>query len=112
METIENLLQKKNSPSLIGFLQAAGVVIYCGFVAVFFFYMSQTKAQPGFFGFFLMLALFVFSAAITGSLVFGYPAYLVLNKRIKEAINILTYTLLFSLIIILISIILIISLAG
>jgi len=107
---VEELLEKKYNPSLIGFLQAAGVFIYCGLIAAFFFYMTKTASQPGFFGFFLMLALLVFSAAVTGSLVFGYPSYLALVKnRIKEALTILTYTLLYSLIIILLSIIIIVS---
>ncbi|MDD5341444.1 MAG: hypothetical protein PHC97_03360 [Patescibacteria group bacterium] len=33
-----------------------------------------------------MLLLFVFSAAVSGFLVLGYPAYLALTKKIKEAI--------------------------
>lgn len=108
---LEELLEKKYSSSLIGFLQAAGVLIYCGLIAVFFFYMTKTTAQPGIIGIFLMLALFVFSAAVTGSLIFGYPAYLALVKnRIKEALTILAYTLLYSLLIILITTILIVTL--
>jgi len=107
---IEKLLERKYNPSLIGFLQAAGVLIYCGLIAVFFFYMTKTAAQPGIVGIFLMLALFVFSAAITGSLVFGYPAYLALvRNRIKEALAILAYTLLYSLLIILLTIIIVVS---
>jgi len=103
---VEKWLRDK-SPALIGFLQALGVAVYCGLIASFFFYMAKTKAEPpGFFGFFLLLALFVFSAAVTGSLVFGYPAYLALVKsKIKEALTILAYTLLFGLLIILLTVI-------
>jgi len=111
---VEELLEKKYNPSLIGFLQAVGVLIYCGLVAAFFFYMATSAGagQPSIFGLFLMLALLVFSAAVTGSLVFGYPAYLTLVKhRPKEALTILTYTLLYSLIIILLSIIAILAFA-
>ena len=109
---IEKLLEGKYNPSLIGLLQAVGVLIYCGLIAVFFFSMSKTTSQPEFIGFFLILALFVFSAAITGSLVFGYPVYLALVKnRIKEALTILAYTFLYSLIIILLTIIIIVSFA-
>ena len=42
-----------------------------------------------------MLTLLVFSAAVTGSLVFGYPVYLILNKQTKEGVSIFAYTLLF-----------------
>ena len=52
------------------------------------------------FGIFLMLMLVVFSAAVTGSLVFAYPVYLVLNKKIKESMQVLVYNLVFTLIII------------
>jgi hypothetical protein len=109
---IEKLLEKKYNSSLVGFLQAAGVLVYCGLIAVFFFYMTKTAVQPGIVGIFLMLALFVFSAAVTGSLIFGYPAYLALVKnRIKEAFTILAYTLFYSLLIILLTIIAIVSFA-
>lgn len=109
---IEKLLERKYSPSAIGFLQTAGVLIYCGLIAALFFFLAKTPSQPGFFGFFVMLALLVFSAAVTGSLVFGYPAYLTLIKhRPKEALTILTYTLLYSLIIIALSIIIILAFA-
>ena len=59
-------LNKKYNPALVGFIQAAGVSAYCALVSAFFFYLTKTKVTPpGFFGFFLMLALLVFSAAIT-----------------------------------------------
>lgn len=97
-------LENKN-PRIIGLLQALGISIYCGLVASFFFIMSHTIPEPpGFFGFFLMLSLFVFSAAVTGSLVFGYPVYLALVKnKIKEAFTILAYTLIFILVLILVT---------
>jgi len=47
-----------------------------------------------------ILFLLVFSAAVTGLLVFGYPALLALNQKIKEALTILAYTFLYSLLII------------
>lgn len=59
-----------------------------------------------------MLTLLVFSAAVSGSIVFGYPAYLTLVKnKIKEALTILAFTLLYTLGIILITAILILTLA-
>jgi len=102
---------EKEKPITIGLLQALSVSLYCGLVALFFSFMTKTAPRPGFFGFFVMLVIFVFSAAITGSLVFGYPAYLVLAKnKIKEASTILAYTLGFSLIIVIASVLLIFSL--
>lgn len=68
-------------------------------------------APPRFLGSLLILVLLVFSAAVTGSIVFGYPAYLALNKRIKEALSILAFTLLYCLIIILAIVIIIASLS-
>ncbi len=103
MPTIE-----KKSPAAIGLLQAIAISTYCALIAGFFFAMSKNTSQPGFFGFFLMLTLLVFSAAITGTLVFGYPVYLVLVKnKIKEALTILAFTLLFTFILILTTAILI-----
>lgn len=102
---------EKEKPSTIGLLQALGVTTYCGLIAIFFHFMAQSRHEPGFFGFFAMLMMLVFSAAVTGSLIFGYPAYLALVKnKIKDALTILAFTLLFSLAIILITIILILSL--
>lgn len=102
---------EKEKPSTIGLLQALGVTTYCAFIATFFYIMAQSRHEPGFFGFFAMLMMLVFSAAMTGSLVFGYPTYLALVKnRVKDAITILAFTLLFSLVIILTTITLILSL--
>ena len=42
-----------------------------------------------------MLVLLVFSAAVTGSLVFGYPAYLAMQKKLKAAITLLGFTFLY-----------------
>ena len=96
------LLGKSQDPSLVGLLQAIGVTLYSVLIGGFFYFMEQVSADPGFLGIVLMLLLLVFSAAVTGSMVFGYPAYLALNKKIKEALKVLSYTLLYSLGIILI----------
>lgn len=99
---------EKEKPYVIGACQALGVTVYCSLIAIFFHFMAQSRHEPGFFGFFAMLMILVFSAAVTGSFVFGYPAYLALIKnKIKEALLILVYTLLFSLLIIIVSLILI-----
>ena len=96
------LLGKSPDPSLVGLSQAIGVTLYSALIGGFFYFMEQVSAGPGFLGIVLMLLLLVFSAAVTGSMVFGYPAYLALNKKIKEALKVLSYTLLYSLGIILI----------
>lgn len=89
----------KNSKLLsIGLLQALGVVAYTSLISSFFWYMGENfpQAEPNFLFMVLMLTLLVFSAAVTGSIIFGYPAYLVLNKRVKEGLAIFGYTLFFS----------------
>ncbi len=104
-------LENKN-PVLIGLLQAVGISAYCALIASFFYLMSKTQKEPQFFGFFLLLTLLVFSAAVTGSMMFGYPAYLVLVKnKTKEALTILVYSLLFTFVLILVTTILIFTFA-
>jgi len=83
---------KKNKLFLIGFLQALAVVSYCSLIGWLLYSMTQSLDEPGFWGIALMLSLLVVSAAITGSLVFVYPAYLGLNQRLKEAIWVLIFT--------------------
>lgn len=43
----------------------------------------------------LMLTLLVFSASVTGVLVFGYAGYLAINNQIKDAWRVFAYTLLY-----------------
>lgn len=93
-------MEKVNLVS-VGFLQAVGVVLYCFLVgALMRGVVGKFENTPGLLGMVFMLCLLVFSAAVTGSLVFGYPVYLALNKEIKKALSVLLYTLLFSLLII------------
>ena len=86
----------------IGLLQSLLVAAYCGLVATFFNFISHAiPNEPGIIGMFLMLSLLVFSAAITGSLVLGYPVYLaVIKNKLQESIKVLAFTLLFSLLLI------------
>lgn len=87
----------------IGLLQALLVTVYCASLAAFINYLTRLfpKDPPGLYGFFLMMLILVFSAATTGSLVFGYPTYLgLVQKKIKEALQILAFTLLSALVII------------
>ena len=97
----------------IGLFQALGVAIYCGLVAGFMYNIMQVLPRPGIAGMFLMLSLFVFSAAVTGTLVFAYPVYLAIVKnKIKPAINVLGFTLLFSLILIVSAILYVIGISA
>ncbi len=83
-------------PWFIGLIQALGVIIYCGLISGLFQLLKMIAIQPPeFLIATFMLTLFVFSAAVTGATVFGYPVYLVINKQIKFAIQILLFTLLF-----------------
>jgi len=91
----------KMSPVLVGLLQAIGVAIYCSLVAIFFRLMNSSRIEnsPEIWGIALMLFLLVFSAAVCGILVFGYPIYLIAQRDVKKALNILAYTLLYAIII-------------
>jgi len=83
-------------PWLIGLLQALCVAVYCTMVASCMWFAPKTVViRPQFLGGALMLMLLVFSAAITGALVFGYPVYLALKNEITKALQVLGFTLLF-----------------
>ena len=103
---------KKLNPSIIGLLQALGVVIYAILISGFFQLMAKISVQPSvFITSALMLAILIFSAAVCGLIVFGYSAYLALNQRIKEALVVLGFTLLYCFGFIIIIIVLITALA-
>jgi len=70
-------------PWFIGLMQALGVVIYCILVSGVFLVLGKTNtAPPAFLGVAFMLLFLVFSAAITGALVFGYFA----DKKTEEPV--------------------------
>lgn len=56
-----------------------------------------------------LLLLFVFSAALTGFLIFGKPAQMYVDGKKKEALSLLTYTLTFFSIITFIAIVLLMA---
>jgi hypothetical protein len=72
----------------LGILTGIGTVAYCGAVALLMTTMNKIFAEmPGQgLAIVTILLLLVFSAAVTGSLVFGYPAYLFIQKKFKEGI--------------------------
>ena len=82
------------SPKLIGFLQALGVLLYCGLIGLLIRYGEELFGNaPNLFGAMLFLVLFVTSALICGSIVFMYPISLYLDKKdIKSAIRVVIYT--------------------
>ena len=70
-------------------------IIYILLIALLFSNLEKLlPTPPAMFGFFFFLLLFVFSAAVSGFLVLGYPIYLALQKRFHEAIMTLVATLL------------------
>lgn len=80
----------------IAFLNSVGTALYIGAVGSFMYYGSMIKIgkKANFLAPIAMLLLFVFSAALTGSLIFGKPALLYIDGKKKEALILLIYTLL------------------
>lgn len=77
-------------------LNATAIVLYICVIASFFYYAEnifgktdpKTVLLP-----IMMLTLFVFSAALTGVLMFGRPIMWYLDGKKKEALTLLTSTL-------------------
>lgn len=59
---------------------------YCFFIAILMISLAGMIPGPEVFSFLLLLLIMVFSAAISGILIFGYPLYLALKKQYQEAI--------------------------
>jgi len=88
---------QKISPILAGLIQALLVTGYCVLIARYFYFMNQNfNSPPMVLGIMLMLMILVFSAAIMGVIVFGYPVYLLFEKKFKKALQVVGYTLLFT----------------
>ena len=75
-----------------GFVNALLVVIYIFGVVNLMNYLANFEDNESLMPV-MFLTLFVTSAAITGSLVLGKPVLLYLNGQKKEAVTLLTYTL-------------------
>jgi len=77
-------------------VNALATAVYIIAVGSFMYYGSMIKL--GMANIFLVpiaiLLLFVFSAALTGFLIFGKPAQLYVDGKKKEALSLLSYTLL------------------
>jgi len=77
------------------FINAISTTLYIGAVGSFMYFGTLIKIgrKATFLAPIAMLLLFVFSAALTGSLIFGKPALLYLDGKKKDALTLLTYTL-------------------
>jgi len=86
------------------FIDAIGTAVYVVLVASFMFLMQESMPREinSAIISIAMLLLFVFSAALTGIMVFGKPIIWYLNGKKKEAISLISWTLLILFIIILI----------
>ncbi len=83
----------KFSPSVLGFLQALGVTIYCSFVGVFFWKGNEIFGKPDrYVGPVTFLLLFIASAMICALMVFYQPYLLFFDGKKKEAIETVVYT--------------------
>ena len=92
---------KKLSSAYLALLQALAVTLYVTLISSFMNYMGQASfGQNDFLTAVVMLSLLVFSVALTGLLMFGLPVYLIIDKKIKQALSIVAYTFLWLLLII------------
>jgi len=87
---------KKMAPAVVGFYQAVGAALYVSLVATLISYLGGDGKDPdGLLGMMLPLLLLVLSAAICGTLIFGYPVYLTMSNKVKDALAVLGYTFLY-----------------
>jgi len=77
------------------FLDAIGTTAYIILIASFMYYLQNNAPEntPTIIIPIAMLLLFVFSAALTSFLVFGKPVMLYLDRKKKEAISLIGYTI-------------------
>jgi len=85
---------KKLSSSLIGFIQALGLSIYCALVGVIFWKGNTWFGKANnLIGSFTMLSLFVVSALICALIALGYPFIIFWDKKnTKQALKLVIYT--------------------
>jgi len=86
---------KKESLPVVAFLQALGLVVYCGLVGLIFWKGGDWFGKPPhlFFGPVMLLVLFVASALISALIVLGYPFILFWEKKkTVEALKLVIYT--------------------
>lgn len=78
-----------------GLFNAVATTLYIILIGVFMYYGTVVKIgrTNAILAPITLLLLFVFSAALTGFLIFGKPAQLYVDGKKKEALSLLTYTL-------------------
>jgi len=75
-------------------LQALGAALYVVIIAAVMYGLDSVETVPSIYlSMITVLLLLVFSAAVTGSLIFAYPAVLAVRKKIKQAFWVLGSTL-------------------
>jgi len=86
--------KKKFSLGFIAFLQATGLVVYCGLVGLLFWQGDKWVGVPfTFLGPAMFLVLFVASALISALLVLSYPFILFWEKKqTAKALRLVAYT--------------------
>jgi len=69
-------------------------ICYCLLIALLLPWLTNNLQMPdsATLGFFFFLIILVFSVAVSGFFVFGYPAYLALQKSFRDAILTLLIT--------------------
>ena len=89
--------KKEKIPTvLVGLVQSLGVIIYCSIISVLVYFLETFNVNPPeYLGPLFVLLLLVFSAALMGLVVFGYPVYLAFEKKIKRSLQVILWTLLF-----------------
>lgn len=76
---------KKLHPVIIALLQTLGIIVYTALISTFFFVMGRSNFQVHeFWTVIIILLVLVFSAAICGTIVFGYPIYFAIKKKSKH----------------------------
>lgn len=86
--------KKKCSLSLMAFLQATGLAVYCALIGLLFWKGNQLfGSMHRYFGPVLFLILFVVSALICALLSLGYPIFLFWEKKqTTEALKLVAHT--------------------
>jgi len=86
--------ESKTPLSVIGFLQASGLLTYCSLVALVFWQGNKWFGKmPNFGGPLLMLTILVVSALVCGLLALGYPIILFWQENRKtDAVKLVAST--------------------
>ena len=100
---INNMKLNKLAANHVGLLQAVAMAVYCSLVTLFMQNMDGSTPQPELLGMMMILFLLVFSATVSGTLIFGYPLYLLIHHETKRALTVLGFTLLYALLLLIIA---------